>query len=512
MTVIRGHPQYRNPRQLYILPMQREKSVHSWPAALVRPSGHLPMVAAALVGGALIVTRSLRLGDSLTNDEAYTLIHYARTGPRGFLAGAYVPNNHVLFSALTWLDIELFGANSEVEYRLWGIVPGVASVAVVAGWMWWRLTPWSAVGFMFFVLVSPLHGTLAWQARGYGLGFLSSALMLVSAAELARGTADHERRWLVVFASAGAVGILTLPILVLAFIGCAVVLVSIRRLRRSLIGVVVLVGATSLVAYSGLWRQVLDSRHQRFGRPLPWHGAGTTKVEHLLLPTGRLIDPGIPAWVVDLGFWALALAGTAWLVQRTSMRVVLVVWAPYVLTAVVITAARVYVEPRFISYLLFGVLVLVVCGIASVLDRVRVVPAGRVVAIAGVLVGAVVVSRNYQRLVRHEVALPIEDYRSVAAIVDGAGVERVVVNSDVHVGFEEYLGVGRVIFPTSNDMDRSVCASTRPVAYVEYTIYAAPVHLTCTEAPGVVTIEIAQQNGWPDRPMRVWLIGLAGAP
>src|SRR6478609_3318518 len=162
----------------------------------------------------LVWSRLALVNNSLWYDEITTVQDYVSKGPRGIFFGTYIPNNHVLFSLLTWATTEFVG-HFEAAYRLWSVVPGLAAVGVVAWWSWRRLGPAAAAGVVVLFTVAPDHLLLTPQARGYGLGMLAGAGMLVAAAR----ASDHaDNVDVVAFAAFGLIGIWTLPVFVLTFV------------------------------------------------------------------------------------------------------------------------------------------------------------------------------------------------------------------------------------------------------------------------------------------------------
>ena len=174
----------------------------------ISPANLTQRVAQAVIGAVVLVllwSRLAVLGTSFWHDETVTAFFYVDRGPRGIFFGHYVPNNHVLFSLLSWATTGIVG-HFEASYRIWSVLPALVSVAVIGWWAWRRFGPLTAVAVLIFATVAPLHLVLAPQARGYGLGFLAGAGMLVGAARAADSGSVSD---VVVFAAFGLVGIWT---------------------------------------------------------------------------------------------------------------------------------------------------------------------------------------------------------------------------------------------------------------------------------------------------------------
>ncbi|MFM8412590.1 MAG: hypothetical protein ACKOCT_20250, partial [Alphaproteobacteria bacterium] len=189
----------------------------------------------------LVASRAMLLRAGLWNDEAFTALFFIDRGPDAILRGDYIANDHVLFNLLTWYATESFG-REEFVYRLWSVVPGVLAIGALAEWTRRRLGVAVALSFLLIASTSPLHLELAVQARGYGLGFAAMAMLLVAAA----GRAGTVPPLPVLFAMAGIVGIWTLPVFVLPFLGEAAFLVSRPGARGRTLGAVAAVGLASI--------------------------------------------------------------------------------------------------------------------------------------------------------------------------------------------------------------------------------------------------------------------------
>jgi hypothetical protein len=246
------------------------------------------------VGVMLLWSRLAVLSTSFWNDEAYTALNYVNRGPRGIFFGPYNPNNHVLFSVLSWGTTGIVG-RFEAAYRVPSVIPALAAVAIVGWWAWRRLGPWVAVAVVVLATVSPVHMGLSPQARGYGLAFLAGAGMLVGAVR----ASDHGRVTdIAVFAGFALVGIWTLPTFALAFVAQAAVLLLLRRdLRRKTLVACGAVAAASLLFYAPLLGEIA-TRSRQAGPRLPWYGWVSAPFSHLarpsltaLLPNGLAVRP-----------------------------------------------------------------------------------------------------------------------------------------------------------------------------------------------------------------------------
>lgn len=461
----------------------------------------------AVAAGILLWTRLIPLDHGFWHDEVYSVRHYTSQGPGEILFGEYVPNNHVVFNLLAWLTTQSLGDESEATYRLWSVAPAIAAVAVVAVWAWRRLGPPTAAIFAVLVVASPLHLELAMQARGYGLTFLAAALLLIAADRLAGGAG---RGWLAGFCGAGLLGSGTLPIFAPTFAGQALALLGRPELRRRIaigIGVVALVG---LLLYAPLLGGLLDSTGQRFGHRLPWHGFASGPLTELATPSLQLIEPEGRLRFLYLAVAAVAGLGAARLWRRSERQLVLTLVVPLAFTYAALTAARIFVEWRFTSFLLFHLALLVAAGVAAIgewLGRPRFMrPA---VAVAGATLALVAGLRALEK--GREVAdRPIEAFKQVAALVEGTGIGRVVSNSTRPEALWYYLGRDRVRLHSPERLVAIFCGSRGPLVYVEHPFRASaaqppPPEVGCLERRGAVRVRFPERAR--ERRLDVWVLG-----
>ena len=162
----------------------------------------------AVLGALLVGTRLYGLDRGYWHDEIVTVADFVRAGPREILAGAYIPNNHELFSLLGWATSSVVG-ESEVALRLWSVVPFLLGVALVTAWLHARVSPLSGVLFLYFATLSPLLLDLSRQARGYGIAFCAMGVLVVGALEARRSQATSA---VAAAALAGVIGTWTLPV------------------------------------------------------------------------------------------------------------------------------------------------------------------------------------------------------------------------------------------------------------------------------------------------------------
>lgn len=448
----------------------------------------------------LLWSRTGGLDLGLWNDEAYSVVKYIDPGPEEIFGSQYVPNNHVLFSLLAWHAAETLGRTERV-YRLWSVVPGMFAVVIACVFAWRRLGAATATAFAFLCVVSPVHLDLAPQARGYGLAFLAGAAILaggVAATERPRRAAG----WLLL-ASGGWLGIATLPVFVLPFVG-QILAVTLRRGRRlGAILVLLVVTAGSLWFYRDLLPQILAAREQRFGAPLVLGKALIAPFFDLLVPVSSTAPRRMSTAAAIMG--AVFVAFGAWrLVRRNELGLLANVALPVVTTYLALWALHLYVVPRFTSYLLFNLLLLLALGIVQAGQRIAAqVGAAATAFLASMVVGFVLVP--FYLLVRESHAIPIEAYKDVAVLIRTLGIERGVTNSLYSVGFDHYLP--RFLeYPPPGRLPASICGASERVAFVDYPLRGNGADTGCLARQDVTRYAVPQRAGGREGWMTVWII------
>ncbi|MDQ3933204.1 MAG: hypothetical protein M3340_01080 [Actinomycetota bacterium] len=462
---------------------------------------------ALTIGVVLVWTRLVGLDASLWNDEAFTIVHYIDGGPGEILFGDYQTNNHLLFNLLAWGTTSTFG-DSEAAYRIWSVLPAIASVGVVCGWLWRRGRPLLGLGVAAIATASPYHWDLSQQARGYGLCFLFSSLMLVAADSATRGWG---RRGVAAVFAAGAAGIATLPVFVLAFLGQVAALFTRPGLRRSLMVGLGVVAAVSIAIYAPLSGGVQESAALGSGNGVPWHERVLAPLRVARPSLDLLVGRHVEAGALVVGSLALAGAWSVW--RRDDRALALNLLAPPVAVGLLMTILQLHVEDRFVAFLFFHVAVLVALGIAagaSLAGRaVRDPRAPRAVALGLALLAAVALvrlAREHQR----SLAKPREAFKEAGAAVHASGVRRVVTNSSRPVGLQQYLGRRGFTVLEHDALARLFCTTRAPLAFVYHPFRSpqdprpAEVDFACLIERGATRLRFPQRErgGF----MEVWIL------
>jgi hypothetical protein len=420
-------------------------------------------------------------------DEILTVTAYVREGPREILAGAYLPNNHQLFSLLGWAVSALVG-ESEVALRLGAAIPFVVGVAIVTVWLHARVDPLSGILFLALATLSPLLLDLSRQARGYGLAFLAMSLVTVGALEAARS----DRLWPVIaLCVGGVVGTLTLPHFVFAFLAVVAVLALARRRRALLVGL-----ALTLAAVAAWWaphvHDVAASASQDYGARISTLWIVTSPSDHVLVPGLWFLDETLPrpglVSIALLIVFAVVVAASPLIRSRPTASILV---APVVVTIGVFWFTATSVAPRFFSFLLVPLLVLVATGAAAILGDLttRRSPIRAACALAVLLVPLVASATLLTTVPRQ----PRESMREVARAISALGAPRPEVFGYVFNPGDLEFHLGRLVTQTRTSADvAKACSRREPVVFVTQIWMLEPLTPPCAGRPGTRHLRFEQ--------------------
>jgi hypothetical protein len=451
-----------------------------------------------VLGIALFWSRLFHLGHSFWTDEIFMVENFVRAGPREILFGPYL--NHELMALLSWMTTSVAG-DSEIALRLLSAVPFVAGVVLVTAWLHRRLGPLSAVLFLFLATVSPVLLDITRQARGYGLAFFAMSVLIVAALEATR----TGRSWAVVaMCAAGVAGTWTLPQFGFAFVatGAAVVVID-RCVRiRTALGLVVSVAAIVAwyVPHSGNV-QSAPGIEDGVRIVLPW--LATAPIDQILLPALLWIDG--TALVAGLVWLPLVLAAvivaasSPFLRERSSA---LILCSGPVVTVVALWLTKAYVIPRYLSFLLVPLFILVATGAASILGRIT----RREAAVRTIVVLAVIaiLAIRFTVIAPDVVSLPREAHRDAAEVIESRGSPTTPVLAYMrHPGDLEFYLDTPVQGLESRDVAESVCGRASAVFYVMQSFALEDVSVPCLSRPDVEHYRFRQYTRGE---MNVWFV------
>ena len=459
------------------------------------------LVAYVVLGTALLVSRLLALGHSFWTDEIVMVASYVREGPREILTGSSL--NHELLALLAWATGEVVG-ESEIAYRLWSAVPFVAGVAFMTAWLHRRVDPLSGVLFLFLATVSPLLLDITRQARGYGIAFLAMTVVIAAALDAVR----TGKTWAVVaMCAAGVVGAWTLPQFAFAFGAVALVVAFHRGVRlAAVIGLVVSIAAI-YAWYAPHSSEVQSASQIPDGVQIGFPWILTAPIDQVLIPALIWIDgTALVAGVIWLPFVILAavVMGSSQLVRtRTSA---LVLCAGPVATILALWIVQAYVIPRYLSYLLVPLFVLLATGASSILGRIRTRRTALRTIACLVVLGVLAV--RFAATAPDVVRFPREAHRDAAEVIARTGTPTSLVLAYMRrpANLEFYLG-RPVLDLEPEDVAERVCGSDRDVFYVMQPFALDDVTVPCLDRDGVRHYRFRQYARGDE--MNVWLVPAA---
>jgi len=467
------------------------------PDSIQRPERFAWVAGYVVLGAALLWSRLFHLGHSFWTDEILMVDTYVRAGPRYILAGPDL--SHELFALANWLTSTLFG-ESETAFRLWSAIPFIAGVALVTAWLHTRVDVLSAMLFLFLATVSPLLLDVTRQARGYGPAFCAVGVFVVAALEAGR---SGRRAAVVALCIAGVLGSWTLPQVGIAFVATGAALLAARETRRD-----VAVGLTLSVVAIVAWysphlgavhgsAQIADGAHF----DLPW--VVTSPIDQILLPALIWIDGTvIVAGFIWLPLVLVALLVVAWSPLLRDRVSALVLCSGPIATVVVLWIANAYVIPRYLSYLLVPLFVLVATGAAAALRRGSERRATATVLACLIVTG--VLAARFVVLAPDVVALPREANRDAAQVIAKRPAATLVLTHMRNPqNLEFYLGRSvRNLDP--NAVATTVCGMAKPIYYVTQPFAVKDVAIPCVGRPGVEHTRFRQYARGDE--MNVWYV------
>ncbi len=453
----------------------------------------------AIFGLALVGTRLIGLDHSFWHDEIIAVEGFIQAGPREILAG---PNlSHELFGLLAWAT-SVFAGESEIAFRLWSVVPFIAGVALVTGWLHIRVAPSAGVLFLFFATVSPLLLDITRQARGYGLAFLAMSIVIVAALEADRSKPG----WAIVaFCLGGVVGTWTLPQFAIAYFATGAALLTNRNLRRRAVLGLGVSFLAILAWYAPHIGQVRKAAQIEDGVQIDSLWLVTAPIDQVLIPAFLWIDG--TALVAGLVWLPLVLVsalimGSSPLVRERGTALVLVTGV--VATVLVLWLGRAYVVPRYLSYLLVPLFLLLATGMAAIFAHIPTRPA--IVRTVASIVVLGLLGVRFVVTAPDVIRLPREAYKSVAAIVErespaSAPVLAYVRNPE---GLAYYLERPVRHLRQPDQVAATVCGGRDTVVYVMQPFALQPVDVPCLVRTGARHYRFEQYARGDE--INVWLV------
>jgi hypothetical protein len=461
-----------------------------------------------LLSGAMLGTRLWGLSHSLWWDEAYSAWAYI-TRPGAIRdPERYLGNNHVLFSWLSHQTTDLTASTWEPIIRFWSVFPGLAGTAILVAWLWRRTTKPLALTTLGLLLVSVAHADRIPEARGYGLVFLGSVLLVAAGSEAAAERPSVRAD--LAFVAGGVVGAAAIPTLALAALPQGAATLASRGGHRGRLVLAGAIGTSALVLWYWPLREPMLYYRTTVGSR---SGDAVTPLNFLTLPFDHLMSqpigaflPMVPVLAVQIVAYALAVAGSVYLIR--SHRSLAVQALSGTLGAMLLLGAfGLHAHPRYLFFLLPQVSIITAAGMLELVRSLRrrvpdrlLVPFVAVVIILGLVQGLAQVMEA-RRVPRQAFA------ESVRAVLE-SDVDRLYTDR-LHIGFRWYLGerADEVITVEEERLEEVVCSSPGSAAYLPYArARTRPEPLSCFDDPSWSLVDPPAVH-----PTTVW-IRTQGAP
>jgi hypothetical protein len=312
---------------------------------------------------------------------------------------------------------------------------------------------------------------------------------------------------LAAFFVGGLAGTFTLPNFGIAFVATGAVLLFHRQLRRRAAIGLAASGVAIVAWYLPHFTELRESSQLVYGTRIRALEVFTAPIDQILIPSliwidGVFIVPGL-VWLPVVALALLLIASSPFL-RMPSTALILVLGV--VINVVVFWAAGLYFVPRYLSYLLVPLYMLLASGMAAILLRLTTRPALFRTAI--VLVTLALLTAGFVRTAADVIRLPREASRDAAEIVESRAPadSRVVVYTSLPRSMLFYLD--RPARPVrSAEVVSAVCGVDGPVAYVHQPFGVRSVDLPCLSRPGVEHYRVEQYTRGNE--INVWLIPAA---
>jgi hypothetical protein len=303
--------------------------------------------------------------------------------------------------------------------------------------------------------------------------------------------------------AAGVLGAWTLPQFAIAFFATAATLLLERRIRLA-VAVGLVFSAVAIYAWYAPHSSAVQSSSQipdgvQIG--FPWVVAAP--IDQVLLPALIWIDGTVlVAGFVWLPLVLLALVFIASSPLLRTRASALIMCSGAVTTTVVLWVGGAYVIPRYVSFLLVPLFMLVATGAAAILQRV----ARREAAVRTVVCVAVIslLTLRFAVLAPDVVGLPREANRDAAEVIEADPAPlRVLAYVRNPRTLDFYLD-RQVRDLRGSDVAAVVCGQDAPVFFVHQPFTLDPVDLPCLERSGVEHHRFAQYARGDET--NVWLV------
>jgi len=198
---------------------------------------------------------------------------------------------------------------------------------------------------------------------------------------------------------------------------------------------------------------------------------------------------------------AVLIIGSSPLIRERGSALILV--SGVLASVVIIWAARIDLAPRFVSYLLVPMFILLASGMASILARLHTRPAAArtVVTVVTLVAIAIGFGSSAARVTR----LPREAHKGAAEVIRAQASASVPVYTHTWRSEDLAFYLGRTVIPLpAVAIESRVCESREVVVFVEQPFAQRLNELSCVRRPGVRHTRLEQYSRGDE--MNVWLV------
>jgi hypothetical protein len=339
------------------------------------------------------------------------------------------------------------------------------------------------------------------MARGYGLVFLAMSLLVVAALE-----AESRPNWsrILGVAAGGLIGSLTLPHFAVAYATVAAALLAHRELRARVAATTAIVLLAVAAWYAPHVDDIAGTTLGDYGLKIQTRWLVSAPLDQTLVPSFTLLDDSFVrptlSSLLFAAMLAVLIAPSPLLMRR---RRALILGLPVITTVVAFWLAGTSVVPRFFSFLLVPLFMLLATGSAAILTRIPTRPAWlRTVAVIGVFMW---LALQFGDLVSDVSRLPRDSTQRAAATIERLVPSSTPIIAHVPYPFDLTYHLGRPVTWAWTDSEaRRACDAMREVVYVDQPYLVPASAPTCLKRAGVRQFRFLQytRGGHID----VWVI------
>ncbi len=203
-----------------------------------------------------IYLRLHNLDNGLWNDEIYSVMNWIQKGPHSIFTDYHAPNNHQLYNLLAWMGVQLFGEGDSI-YRLPSVLSSICCLVLCIK-LFRRYGYVSALVAISLLALHPYYVDISRQVRGYGLAIFLQILALESGI---RYLNSQKKLWLILAFFCSVCLIWTLPFLAVYVFPFAIVLLILSDHKKFCFAIAVLSFFVCVIWFIPILQQILAYAH-----------------------------------------------------------------------------------------------------------------------------------------------------------------------------------------------------------------------------------------------------------